>query len=120
TSPWLPSARPTTAPSPDRTLSTLGGSPASAPRAATYCIDSGLRSAVLSTTVQPAASAGPIFQPAKVIGKFQGTTAATTPAGSCVTSASSPSAAGGISALILSASSAEERQQRIRARNSIS
>jgi hypothetical protein len=68
-------------------------------------MDSGLCSAVFSTTVHPAARAGPIFHPARVSGKFHGTTAATTPAGSRVTSASSPGTVGGISPACLSASS---------------
>ena len=36
----------------------------------------------LSTTVLPAASAGPIFHEVMSIGKFQGTMAPTTPSGS--------------------------------------
>jgi len=91
-------------PSPESTFSTPGGRPASTPISATRCIDSGDCSAVLSTTVQPAASAGANFQPPIVSGKFHGTTAATTPAGSLVTSASSPSVVGGISPAVLSAS----------------
>ena len=66
-------------------------------------MDSGDCSAVLSTTVQPAASAGANFQLPMVSGKFQGTTAATTPAGSRVTRASSPSTVAGISPITLSA-----------------
>ena len=68
-------------------------------------MDSGDCSAVLRTTVQPAASAGANFQPPSVSGKFHGTTAATTPAGSRVTSDSSPSTVGVTSPEPLSANS---------------
>jgi hypothetical protein len=43
---------------------------------------SGVSSAGLSTTVLPAASAGPSFQDAIAIGKFQGVISPTTPSGS--------------------------------------
>ena len=43
---------------------------------------SGVSSAGLSTTVQPAASAGASFQLARLSGKFHGTMAPTTPTGS--------------------------------------
>ncbi len=64
------------------------------PSSATRCMDRGDCSAVFRTTAHPAASAGATFHEANVSGKFHGTTAATTPAGSLVTSASSPSAVG--------------------------
>ncbi len=57
--------------------------------AASRNADSGERSDGLRTTELPIASAGAIFQQAISNGKFHGTTAATTPAGSRVTSPSS-------------------------------
>ncbi len=73
---------PTTGPGPVTTLSTPAGSPASSAsspsrRAVSGEYDAGLRIAVL-----PAASAGPTFQAAIMIGKFQGTISPTTPIGS--------------------------------------
>jgi hypothetical protein len=44
--------------------------------------EAGVSSAGLSTTVLPQASAGATFQDSSISGKFQGATAATTPAGS--------------------------------------
>jgi hypothetical protein len=43
--------------------------------------DSGVKGDGFSTTVLPARSAGPSFQPASRSGKFQGVMAATTPSG---------------------------------------
>ena len=51
---------------------------------------SGVSSAGLSTTVLPAASAGPIFQEAMVSGKFHGTMSPTTPSGSRTVNPSPP------------------------------
>ncbi len=51
---------------------------------------SGVSSAGLSTTVQPAASAGANPQPAMGIGKFQGTITPTTPTGSAKVTSSPP------------------------------
>ena len=76
------SASPTTAPSPQTTFSTPGGSPASS---ASSAIRTSVREAVsagLRTTEQPAANAGPSFHAPIIRGKFHGTMAATTPAGS--------------------------------------
>ena len=44
-------------------------------------VDSGVKGDGFSTTVLPARSAGPSFQPASRSGKFQGVMAATTPSG---------------------------------------
>jgi hypothetical protein len=54
------------------TLTTPSGTPASASRSAMYSAVSGVSSAGLSTTVQPAASAGPILRVAIAAGKFHG------------------------------------------------
>ena len=51
----------------------------------------------LSTTLLPAASAGPSFQQASSSGKFQGTMAPTTPIGSRSISASASRPVGAIS-----------------------
>ena len=56
------------------TLTTPSGTPALARMAATASADSGVSLAGLSTTVQPAASAGPIFRVAIAAGKFHGVT----------------------------------------------
>ena len=63
-------------------LITPGGTPASCARAAKRSAVSGASSEVLSTSVQPVASTGPIFQTSAHIGPFQGTMAPTTPTGS--------------------------------------
>ena len=73
---------PVPGPSPVTTLNTPGGKPASWISSASISAVSGVCSAGLSTRVQPAASAGASFQVAMSRGKFQGTTAATTPTGS--------------------------------------
>jgi hypothetical protein len=64
------------------TFSAPGGSPASAPISASSSAVSGVSLAGLSTTVQPAASAGATFHEARLSGKFHGTIAPTTPTGS--------------------------------------
>jgi hypothetical protein len=63
-------------------LTTPGGKPLAATSSATRRVVSGVSSAGLSTTVLPAASAGPSFQLAMFIGKFHGTIKPTTPIGS--------------------------------------
>ena len=68
-------------------LTTPSGSPASAQASARMWESSAVCGAGLSTTVQPAASAGPSFIMVIIWGKFQGTIAATTPTGSSTTSA---------------------------------
>src|SRR5882757_2026816 len=81
TSGWETSAAPTS-PSPVRTLTTPGGTPASSQIAATRSIVIGVCSAGFTTTVQPAASAGASLKQPVMIGKFQGRTRAATPTGS--------------------------------------
>src|ERR1700759_2964665 len=54
-------AAPATLPKPDRTLMTPGGKPASLTSLAAYKAESGVCSAVLMSTVFPAAITGPIF-----------------------------------------------------------
>ncbi|SHS50881.1 Uncharacterised protein [Mycobacteroides abscessus subsp. abscessus] len=85
TSGLLVSARPVSAP-PGTTDSTPSGTPASANTSARMKLDSGVSAAGLSTTVQPARNAGPILLSARNSGTFQAAMAATTPAGSRVTS----------------------------------
>ena len=63
-------------------LTTPGGMPASPINSPRRSAVSGVSSAGLSTTVQPAASAGPIFHAAISSGKFHGMIAPTTPTGS--------------------------------------
>ncbi len=62
-------------------LSTPSGSPASARIPANACMDSGVCDAGLSTIVQPAAIAGPIFRVPMAIGKFHGVINRQTPTG---------------------------------------
>ena len=63
------------------TLTTPGGTPASSRIAAIASAVSGVSLAGLSTTVQPAASAGPILRVAIAAGKFHGVTSTQTPTG---------------------------------------
>src|SRR5689334_23935123 len=63
------------------TLTTPGGTPASRRMSATANAHSGVSLAGLSTTVQPAASAGPILRVAMAAGKFHGVTRTLTPTG---------------------------------------
>ena len=63
------------------TLNTPGGSPATSVIFAIASAVSGVAEAGLSTTVQPAASAGAILRVTIVAGKFHGVTAATGPIG---------------------------------------
>ena len=65
-----------------RTLTTPSGTPAWASTSATSSAVSGVSSAGLSTTVHPAASAGPILRVAIAAGKFHGVTRTATPTGS--------------------------------------
>ena len=51
---------------------------------------SGVSEAGLSTTGQPAASAGPILRVAMAAGKFHGVTSTATPAGLCCTRMRAP------------------------------
>ena len=68
TSSWRASTPPTSGPGPGITLSTPGGRPASSARRPSMSAVSGVSSDGLSTTVLPAASAGPIFQAAMLSG----------------------------------------------------
>jgi hypothetical protein len=74
---WLISASPVGSPGPVTMLSTPGGSPASVISAAGRSTAKVAYSDGLSTTVQPAASAGAIFCAASSSGAFHGTTAPT-------------------------------------------
>src|ERR1700685_2933136 len=76
------SAAPAVSPKPGTTFTTPGGTPASRHNSARRSGDSGAFSAGVSTTVQPVASAGPIFQIDAESGPFHGMMAPTTPTGS--------------------------------------
>src|SRR5215471_2095096 len=78
----LASAAPTSLDSPVMTLITPGGNPAWANSSANRSVDTGECSEGLTTTVQPAARAGAIFQVNSSNGEFHGVIAATTPTGS--------------------------------------
>ena len=80
-------------------LTTPAGSPASNISSPSRNAESGVCSAGLSTTVTPAANAGPSFQAAISNGKFQGMICPTTPTGSLRVYASS-SAPGEVTAEI--------------------
>jgi hypothetical protein len=67
------------------TLTTPAGTPDSSRIRATASAVSGVSDAGLSTTVQPAARAGPILRVAIAAGKFHGVTRAETPTGREVT-----------------------------------
>ncbi|EXI65992.1 MAG: hypothetical protein AW08_02731 [Candidatus Accumulibacter adjunctus] len=67
--------------SPVRTLNTPAGKPASCARTASASAVSGVCSAGLTTTVQPAASAGASLRVIIASGKFHGVIAAQTPTG---------------------------------------
>ena len=64
------------------TLSTPSGSPASCMMPASARMESGVCSAGLTTIVQPAATAGPIFRVPMANGKFQGVISRHGPTGS--------------------------------------
>ncbi len=68
--------------SPVTTLKTPGGRPARSPSSARASAEKGVAEAGLSTTVQPAARAGPALRVIMAAGKFHGVMAATTPMGS--------------------------------------
>ncbi len=67
------------------TFSTPAGKPARCPSSATASALSGVSLAGLTTTVQPAASAGPTLRVIIAIGKFHGVIAAHTPIGCLMT-----------------------------------
>ncbi len=73
--------RPVVSPKPLTALATPAGSPASAMISTSSRALSGLHSAGLWTTVQPAASAGAIFQVDSMNGVFHGVITATGPIG---------------------------------------
>ena len=79
---WSTSRCPTTLPLPGSTVNTPSGSPASRASSPIRIAVSGVASAGLATTVQPAASAGAMPQDRIGIGKFHGTIRPTTPSGS--------------------------------------
>src|SRR5436305_9892131 len=79
------SAAPTSSPIPCTTFSTPGGKPASTARSASIEQDSGDHSAGFRTTVQPAASAGAVFQVESMNGAFQGVITAAGPLGIRIT-----------------------------------
>ena len=81
TSGWATSAAPTSGPKPVTTLSTPGGRISCAIRANSITLAEA-NSDGFSTTVLPAASAGPILLASVMIGEFQGISAAITPSGS--------------------------------------
>jgi len=72
------------------TLTTPGGTPASSRIGISASMVSGVSDAGLSTTVQPAAIAGPILRVAMAAGKFHGVTSTATPAGLCCTTMRKP------------------------------
>ena len=74
------------------TLTTPAGTPASWSSRATAKAVNGVSAAGLSTTVQPAASAGAILRVAMAAGKFHGVTSAAMPTGRCVTMERAPPA----------------------------
>src|SRR5262249_19878172 len=65
------------------TLTAPAGTPASSRIGISASMVSGVSEAGLSTTVQPAASAGPILRVAMAAGEFHGGTSTGTPAGVC-------------------------------------
>ncbi|MNL24289.1 hypothetical protein D3C87_1457170 [compost metagenome] len=81
----LASGAPASRPRPVITFRTPAGNPALSAMPASSRAVNGVSSDGLSTTVQPAASAGATFHEAISIGKFHGMIAATTPTGSLIT-----------------------------------
>ena len=86
TSGWLANTSPTTGPKPFTRLNTPAGRPASWMISAKIMALTGAISLGFKTTVQPAASAGAIFNVIWFKGKFQGVMQPTTPIGSRTTS----------------------------------
>ena len=87
---WSTRRWPTTLPLPASTVNTPGGRPASSASSPIRSAVSGVASAGLATTVQPAASAGAMPQDKIGIGKFHGTMRPTTPTGSWKVTLSPP------------------------------
>ena len=71
-------------------MTTPAGTPASSRIGIKASMVSGVSEAGLSTTVQPAASAGPILRVAIAAGKFHGVTSTAMPAGLCCTRMRAP------------------------------
>ncbi len=93
------------------TLTTPAGAPARVRMRATARAVSGVSAAGFSTTLQPAASAGPILRVAIAAGKFHGVTSAATPTGRVVTIVRVPPAGDGPkSPSVRTASSANQRK----------
>src|SRR6185503_11986322 len=93
------------------TLMTPGGTPASSMIGIKASIVRGVSEAGLSTTGQPAASAGPILRVAIAAGKFQGVTRTAIPAGLCCATMRAPEAgAVEIWPMLRTASSAYQRK----------
>src|SRR5437588_758356 len=74
------------------TFTTPAGTPASSSSGISASMVSGVSLAGLSTTGQPAASAGPILRVAIAAGKFHGVTSTATPAGLCCATTRAPDA----------------------------
>ena len=93
------------------TLTTPAGTPASSSTGISASMVSGVSDAGLSTTGQPAASAGPILRVAMAAGKFHGVTRTAMPAGLCWATMRAPEA-GAIEMLprLRTASSAYQRK----------
>ncbi|CAM5519154.1 hypothetical protein FALB51S_04023 [Frigidibacter albus] len=102
-------ALPVVRPSPRTTLTSPAGMPACTDSSAMRSVAKGVISDGFSTTALPAASAGPSFQPAIEIGKFQGVIAPTTPKGSVTIMPSWSPRVGTSSPPSLSAISAKKR-----------
>ena len=75
------SAFPIAPPGPVTTLITPGGRPASTSASASRWVHTGVSEAGFSTTVQPATSAGAVFQTGIAKGKFHGVMSVTGPTG---------------------------------------
>jgi hypothetical protein len=75
------SASPVVGPSPNTRLNTSSGRPAAASTSPSFMAVSGVSSAGFSTTVFPAASAGPTLCATRFSGKLKGVMAETTPSG---------------------------------------
>ena len=82
TSGWVQRTLPSSPPGPVITLTTPSGRLAALAASAMMSAVRGVADAGFSTTVLPMASAGPIFQKAIFMGKFQGTMPTHTPIGS--------------------------------------
>ena len=78
---WRTRASPATGPVPVTTLTAPAGRPPAWSSSARRRVVSGVVSAGLATTVLPATRAGPSLLASRVVGKFQGTIAPTTPRG---------------------------------------